>query len=99
MADNIVPSSVFRLTYTSLTERTAVTVNGRVIGNWHPVGSEGLPPGITTGVAHETTTAGFQPGDAPGLVGETMTTGPIRPVATETSERPFTPAPKPGRKR
>ena len=44
MADKQVASSVFRLTYSSLDEPVAVTVLGRVIGRWVPVGSPVMQP-------------------------------------------------------
>jgi hypothetical protein len=46
MADRTVPSSVFRLTYNSLSESVVVTVLGRAIGVWTPVGEmvNTMPP-------------------------------------------------------
>jgi hypothetical protein len=44
MTDKQVASSVFRVTYSSLDEPVAVTVLGRVIGRWVPVGSPVMQP-------------------------------------------------------
>ena len=38
MADKKIPSSDFRATYSSLSEPVDVTVLGRVIGRWYPLG-------------------------------------------------------------
>ena len=46
MADKTIPSSIFRVSYATLDEPVAVTVLGRVIGRWVPVGSPVIAPRI-----------------------------------------------------
>jgi hypothetical protein len=44
MADKTLSSSIFRVSYATLEEPVAVTVLGRVIGRWVPVGSPVTQP-------------------------------------------------------
>jgi len=87
-----IASAKFRKTYAKLTEITAVTVNGHAIGIWYPgerhafgeLLRQGMPVGTSIAV----------PAELDPTI-QAVPSGVVNPFAS----RPFTPVPKPSKRK